>query len=112
MHPPVYVIHVFIIVAVLCIPLLPLPVLRVGIFVPWVMALLWVRFDGCPLVRVWPESSVQHEEKVQSWMSCFFACDITPSQVQHTITLFLLTIVCASHLRLVNSGLPPVFVSP
>lgn len=99
-----FVIHVCIMIAVTCTPLFPLPILRVAIFFPWVLALLWVLFDGCPLVYIWPESSVQHEERLQYWISRCFSCKMTQSRVQHTITLYLLTIVCASHLRLMASG--------
>lgn len=46
-----FALHLLIFGIILSIPLWPIPYLKYGIYVPILIAILWVVFNGCPLTK-------------------------------------------------------------
>lgn len=82
----------------LLLPSLPIPILKYAIFIPWILSLVWVYFDGCPVTQYTNISSDKRGFVLQQFQKLF--PKITESRVAHIITFSMVTIVLISYLRI------------
>ena len=47
-----YALHIFIFVFVCSIPFWSVTYLKVGVYIPLIIAIIWVIFNGCPITKV------------------------------------------------------------
>lgn len=90
-----YVAHFLIVVAIASIPVWPLSWLRVGVYIPAALSLLWLLCNGCPITHAKPKIETNF---VHDLLSSFIS--ITENQSNHLVAahLILTTLVAAARL--------------
>ena len=85
------VVHILIIIFVICIPFLPRKYVKYAVFVPSLLYLTWIIFDGCPLTHA------THGKKgnfIKTILQTIFPkCNINTDHLNGLIMTFILAVV-------------------
>jgi hypothetical protein len=99
-----FAIHIVIALGILSVPFLPIQLLEYGIYIPLIVSLVWVVFDGCPLSRVHDTG----EEAFVLYLVRLVFPGIKPSIVSHfnTFLFILITLIGGKRLLMHKSDIP------
>jgi len=92
-------VHLILVLVGLSIPFWPRDWLKIGIWIPFALALIWLLFDGCPLSQAQQDLQGQaftHELLQRVWPN------LTEARFDQLATVVLVAITLAAGLRLAN----------
>lgn len=95
---PLYFAHLLILLGFLSVPFLPLRLLQYAVFVPTLLALIWLLFDGCPISFAQPE--LNGESKFTLHVVRKLIPSVTENQVEHFLTFYLVLSTLIASIRL------------
>jgi len=93
----VWMLHLTFILFFMSIPFWPLKYLRFGVFVPLLLATVWILFDGCPLTQIQRDLNDEYFSKV---LLKVFIPDITNEATARASYYILLLVVTIGMVRL------------
>ena len=94
----IYALHVLIFLFICSIPFWNVKYLKVGVYIPLILATIWIVFNGCPLTKV--QKNLNGDDFTMSLYKHIMP-NITSDQVNHanTFTLVLITVIGLNRLR-------------
>jgi hypothetical protein len=93
-----YSLHILIFICICSIPFWSVTYLKVGVYVPLIIAIIWVTFNGCPLTKV--QKNLDGDSFTKSLYKRIIP-KITNDQTNNinTFVLILITVIGLNRLR-------------
>ena len=96
----VYILHLTFIIFFLSIPFWSLKYLKYGVFIPLILATIWIIFKGCPLTKIQEDLNDEYFSKV---LLQNFIPDITRETTARVSYYILLVVTVVGMIRLCPS---------
>jgi hypothetical protein len=93
-----YVLHLLIFLFICSIPFWNIKYLKVGVYIPIILVITWIIFNGCPLTKV---QKNLHGDSFTKNLYKYIMPSITSNQANdvNTFTLLLITVIGFNRLR-------------
>lgn len=93
-----YALHLLIFLFICSIPFWNVKYLKVGVYIPIILVIIWIIFNGCPLTKV---QKNLHGDSFTQNLYRYIMPSITSNQTNNvnTFTLLLITVVGLNRLR-------------
>jgi hypothetical protein len=91
-----FIIHLLLTTTLLSIPFWPLNYLKYGVYIPLIISIIWLLFNGCPLTNI---QDIESENFTQELLKPFIP-NITTKHTEHFNTFLLLFITVIGFYRL------------
>ena len=85
---PLFILHILLTVTLLSIPFWSVDYLQYGVYIPLIISIIWLLFNGCPLTAI---QNIKSESFVQEILKPIVP-NITTKQTEHINTFILLLI--------------------
>jgi len=92
-----YIIHLFLSLTLLTIPFWPLEYLQYGVYIPLIIATLWIIFNGCPLTKI--QTNLNSDNFTKELLK-YFMPNISTKYTEHINTFLLLFVTVIGFNRL------------
>jgi hypothetical protein len=91
-----FIIHLLLTTTLLSIPFWPLDYLKYGVYIPLIISIIWLFFNGCPLTNI---QDIDSDSFTQELLKPFIP-NITTKHTEHFNTFLLLFITVIGFYRL------------
>lgn len=92
--------HLLILIAILVIPFLPRGWLIYAIYIPAIIAAIWLIFDGCPISHM--QQDLKGEGFIHHLFKLYISPTITANKVNNIVTALMTWITLLAALRLLK----------
>lgn len=92
-----YIIHLLLSLTLLTIPFWPLEYLQYGVYIPLIIATIWILFNGCPLTKI--QTNLNSDNFTKEIFK-YFIPSISTKYTEHINTFLLLLVTVVSFNRL------------
>lgn len=89
-------IHLFMTFSLLTIPFWPIHFLEYGVYIPLILSILWILFNGCPFTRLHKIDSSSFSQDILR----FFIPNASDKLTEHVNTFILVAVTVAGFTRL------------
>jgi hypothetical protein len=89
-------VHILLTFTLLTIPFWPIQYLEYGVYIPFILSIMWIIFGGCPFTRLHKIDSSSFSQDVLS----FFIPKPSEKLTEHVNTFILLAVTVAGFVRL------------
>ena len=87
-----YAIHLFIFLLILTVPFWPIKYLRYGVYIPFILSILWLVCQGCPLTH--KQTGLKGNSFTTDLYSKIIpSISVSTADNLNTFTLFLITVI-------------------
>ena len=91
-----FLIHLFLTFSLLTIPFWPIKYLEYGVYIPLILSIIWIIFNGCPFTRLHKIDSSSFSQDLLR----FFIPKVSDKMTEHVNTFILIAVTVASFIRL------------
>jgi hypothetical protein len=92
-------IHLLLTFTLITIPFWPIKYLEYGVYIPLILSIIWIFFNGCPFTRFHKIDSSSFSQDILR----FFIPDVSDKLTEHVNTFILLIITVSGFYRLRNA---------
>jgi len=87
-----FILHILLTTTLLSIPFWSVKYLQYGVYIPLIISIIWLLFNGCPLTKI---QNIESESFVKELLKPIMP-NITTKQTEHlnTFVLLLITVIC------------------
>ena len=92
-----YILHLLLSLTLLTIPFWPLDYLQYGVYIPLIIATIWILFNGCPLTKI--QTNLNSDNFTKEIFK-YFIPSISTKYTEHINTFLLLLVTVIGFNRL------------
>lgn len=91
-----FYVHLLLTLSLVTIPFWPIKYLEYGVYIPLLLSITWIIFNGCPFTRFHKIDSSSFSQDILS----FFVSDVSEKCTEHVNTFILLVVTVVGFYRL------------